>query len=403
MQFRYRATDPSGHIATGDREAADRFALNDDLRREGLTLLAAEPSRTPSRLASRFSGLMGRVSMHEKIIFGRSLGAMIEAGLPLSRALAVMERQSRNPTMKKVLLEVGEAVRRGEPLSKALGAHPRVFPPIFVSMVAAGEESGKVREALEVVSSQLEKAYLLSKKVKGALIYPGVIIGVMLSVAVLLFVFVVPTLTKIFTELNVDLPATTRAVIWLSDTLRGNSLLLLALVIGGPILMTFFLRSRAGHATTDWAAVHLPGISPIAKEVNAARTARTLGSLLSAGVSYLEATRITGDVLQNGYYKDILRRVTIQVEKGQPISKVFVESEKFYPPFVAEMIAVGEETGEISKMLGKVAAFYEDEVDQKTKNISTIIEPALMVVVGAGVGIFAISMISPMYSLVNAI
>lgn len=403
MKLRFRATDPSGHIAEGEREAADRFALNDELRREGLSLLSAEPAKAPSRIAARLAGLFGRVSAHEKIIFGRSLGAMIEAGLPLSRALAVMERQSRNPAMKKVLVAVGEAVRRGEPLSKALAARPDVFPAIFVSMVAAGEESGKLRESLDVVSSQLEKAYLLSKKVKGAMIYPGVIISIMVAVAVLLFTFVVPTLTNIFSELNVELPATTRAIIWLSEFLRGNGLVLAALVLGGPIAATYFFRSRSGQATLDWVAVHLPGVGPIAKEVNAARTARTLGSLLAAGVSYLEATRITGDVLQNGYYKAVLRRVESQVEKGQPISKVFAEAEKLYPPFVAEMVSVGEETGEISKMLEKVAVFYEEEVDQKTKNISTIVEPALMVVVGIGVGIFALSMISPMYSLVNAI
>jgi type IV pilus assembly protein PilC len=403
MKLRYRATDASGHIAEGEREAPDRFALNDELRREGLVLLSAEPAKAPSRAASRFAGIFGRVTAHEKIIFGRSLGAMIEAGLPLSRALAVMERQSRNPAMKKVLVAVGEAVRRGEPLSRALAARPDVFPPIFVSMVAAGEESGKLRESLDVVSSQLEKAYLLSKKVKGAMIYPGVIIGVMVAVAILLFIFVVPTLTKIFTELNVELPATTRAVIWLSEFLRGNGLALALLVLGGPVAAAFFFRSKPGRATLDWAAIHAPGIAPIAKEVNAARTARTLGSLLSAGVSYLEATRITGDVLQNGYYRAVMRRVESQVEKGQPISKVFAEAEKLYPPFVAEMVSVGEETGEISKMMEKVAAFYEEEVDQKTKNISTVIEPLLMVIVGAGVGVFALSMISPMYSLVNAI
>jgi type IV pilus assembly protein PilC len=403
MKFGYRATDASGHVATGERESPDRFALNEELRREGLVLLSAEPARAPSRVASRFAGLFGRVSAHEKIIFGRSLGAMIEAGLPLSRALAVMERQSRNPAMKKVLAAVGEAVRRGEPLSEALAEHPGVFPHLFVAMVAAGEESGKLRESLDVVSSQMEKAYLLAKKVKGAMIYPGVIIGVMVAVAILLFVFVVPTLTKIFAELNVDLPVTTRAVIWISEFLRGNGVVLSLFLVGGPIAATYFFRSRAGRATLDWLAIHLPGVAPIAKEVNAARTARTLGSLLAAGVSYLEATRITGDVLQNGYYKLVLRRVESQVEKGQPISKVFAEAEKLYPPFVAEMVSVGEETGEISKMLDRVAAFYEEEVDQKTKNISTIIEPLLMVIVGAGVGVFALSMISPMYSLVNAI
>lgn len=403
MKLRYRATDQSGHIAEGERESVDRFSLNDELRREGLTLLSAEPAVAPSRFAARFSGMLGRVSAHEKIIFGRSLGAMIEAGLPLSRALAVMERQSRNPSMKKVLVGVGEAVRRGEPLSKSLAAYPKVFPPIFVSMVSAGEESGQLRQALEVVSGQLEKTYLLSKKVKGAMVYPAVIVGIMLIVAVVLFIFVVPTLTGIFTELNVDLPLTTRIVIWLSDTMRANVLAVLGFAVGLPVLASAFFRSRAGVASLDWAALNLPVVSPIAKEINAARTARTLASLLSAGVSYLESTRITGEVLQNGYYRAIMRQVEEQVEKGQPISKVFIESEKYYPPFVAEMIAVGEETGEISKMLEKVAVFYEEEVDQKTKNMSTIVEPLLMVVVGIGVGFFALSMITPMYSLVNAI
>jgi type IV pilus assembly protein PilC len=403
MKFRYRATDASGHLSIGEREAADRFNLNDDLRRQGLVLIAAEPAKAPSRLASRLAGMLGRVSTHEKIIFGRSLGAMIEAGLPLSRALAVMERQSRNPAMKKVLAEVGEAVRRGEPLSKALGARPGVFPPIFVSMVAAGEESGKLRESLDVVSSQMEKGYQLAKKVKGAMIYPAVIIGVMLVVAVMLFIFVVPTLIGIFRELNVDLPVTTRAIIWFSDALqeRGALVGLVALVSAAALVLA--LKTRPGLAALDWAAIRLPVIGPIAKEVNAARTARTLGSLLSAGVSYLEATRITRDVLQNGYYKAVLEQVGRNVEKGQPISDVFIKAESLYPPFVGEMVAVGEETGEISKMMDKVATFYEDEVDQKTKNMSTIIEPLLMVVVGAGVGFFALSMISPMYSLVNAI
>lgn len=403
MKLHFRAADPSGHIAEGVREAEDRFALNEELRREGLSLLSADPAEAAPRLAARLGGMLGRVSMHEKVIFGRSLGAMIEAGLPLSRALAVMERQSRNVTMKKVLAELGEAVRRGEPLSKALAAHPKIFPPIFVSMVAAGEESGKLREGLDVVSAQMEKAYLLTKKVKGAMVYPAVIVCVMLAVAIVLFVFVVPTLTKIFSDLNVELPATTRAVIWISEALRASYLGLALGVVGVPTALVYFFRSAPGQRALDWAAVHFPLISPIAKEMNAARTARTLASLLSAGVSYLEATRITGDVLQNGYYKEVLRKVEVQVEKGQPISQVFAEAEKLYPPFVAEMLAVGEETGEISKMMEKVAVFYEDEVDQKTKNLSTVVEPLLMVVVGVAVGFFALSMISPMYSLVNAI
>lgn len=401
MKLRYRAIDGQGRVSSGEREAPDRFALAAELRRDGLSVISVEEGKGKSFLA-KLAASFGGVSTHERIIFGRSLSAMLQAGLPLSRALAVLERQSRNPGMKRVLAALGESVRQGASFSAALAAHPKVFPKLFVAMAAAGEESGKLRDALDVVSGQLEKSYLLTKKVRGAMVYPAVIILVMLVVAVLMFVFVIPTLTQTFTELGVELPLSTRAIIATSAFFQAHGLLAVAGMVGLAAAAFFGLRSGPGRAFLDWAVVKAPVFGPIVHEVNAARTARTLSSLLAAGVPYLDSARITREVLQNRYYQAVMADVERHVEKGQPISEVFAAAQDYYPPFVGEMVAVGEETGELSGMLEKVAIFYEDEVDQKTKNLSTVVEPLLMVVVGVGVGFFAISMISPMYSLVSA-
>ncbi|HEY4507567.1 MAG TPA: type II secretion system F family protein [Candidatus Paceibacterota bacterium] len=401
MKLRYRAIDGTGRVSAGEREATDRFALAEELRADGLSVISAEAGKGP-RLGDWLRSLVGHVSAHERIIFGRSLGAMLGAGLPLSRSLAVLERQSRNATMRQVLARIGESIRQGLPFSAALREHPRVFPQLFVSMASAGEESGKLRDALDVVSSQLEKSYLLTKKVRGAMIYPAVIIGVMLLVAVLMFIFVVPTLTKTFVELGVELPLATRAIIFVSDFTQAHGLLALGAAFVALAAVWLLARSPRGRVGIDWLVLRLPLISPIVREINAARTTRTLASLLSASVPYIEAVRTTREVLQNGYYRSVLDAVEANVEKGLPISDIFAKNERYYPAFVAEMVAVGEETGELSGMLEKVAIFYEEEVDQKTKNLSTVVEPLLMVIVGIGVGFFAIAMISPMYSLVSA-
>lgn len=401
MKLRYRAIDGTGRVTSGEREAADRFALAAELRNEGLVVVSTEEGKGPA-FVERLRAMVGRVSMHERIIFGRSLSAMLAAGLPLSRALAVLGRQTKNASMKRVLSQVEDSVRQGSSFSKALAEHPKVFPSLMVAMSAAGEESGKLREALDVVSGQLEKTYLLTKKVRGAMIYPAVIVGVMLTVAVLMFIFVVPTLTKTFVDLKVELPFATEVLIAVSTFLQSHGLVALGGLAVLAVAAALGVRTARGQVALDWVALHFPLLSPIVREVNAARTTRTLASLLAAGVPYLDSVRITSSVLQNSYYRTVLDAVGQNVEKGLPISDVFSKNDKLYPPFVGEMVAVGEETGALAGMLEKVAIFYEDEVDQKTKNLSTVIEPMLMVMVGAGVGFFAIAMISPMYSLVNA-
>ena len=270
-------------------------------------------------------------------------------------------------------------------------------------MVKSGEESGSVTQALKVVASQLEKAYQLSKKIRGALIYPAIILSIMVIIGVLMLVYLVPTLTSTFKDLKLTLPLSTRMVIFLSEFLKNNLLLnLLAVVVAMGTLFIFF-KTASGKRTLDVVALHTPIIGKIVKDVNSARTARTLSSLLSSGVDILVAIRITQGVIQNSYYKTVLAEAEVNIEKGAPISNIFFEHEKLYPAFVGEMVNIGEETGKLSEMLTNVATFYEDEVEQKTKDMSTVIEPFLMVFIGVGVGFFAISMLGPMYSLVDAI
>jgi type IV pilus assembly protein PilC len=328
---------------------------------------------------------------------------MIEAGLPVTRALEVMGRQSRSKAFKKLISDLGEDISHGKTLSDSMKEYPKVFSSLFISMVKAGEESGTVSASLGMVASQMEKSYVLLKKVRGALIYPAVIISVMIVISILMLIFMVPTLTATFEGIGVKLPLATRILISSSDFLVEHTLLVLAVLVGLVASSMVFFKSIVGKSVVDSVSIRLPVIGQIIKEVESARTARTLSSLLSAGVEIIMALDVTIDVLQNHLYKDALKRARTAIEKGESMSKVFGEYGHLYPLFVSEMVAVGEETGKISEMLVNVANYYENEVDQKTKDLSTIIEPVLMIIIGAGVGFFAISMLAPTYSLVDYI
>jgi len=328
---------------------------------------------------------------------------MMTAGLAVTRALSVMGKQAKSKTYKKLLSDLEMDVSHGKTLSESLGKQPKVFSQLFVSMVKAGEESGNVSGALGIVSSQMEKSYLLVKKVRGALIYPAVIIFVMIIIGILLLIFMVPTLSATFEGLGVELPLSTRVLIYSSNFLINNILMVLVALIVFATSLTLFLKSRIGRNFSDNLFIHVPVLGLMIKEFESARSARTLSSLLSAGVEIIVALDVTADVLQNHLYKNAIGQARTAIEKGEPMSAVFVANEHLYPLFVGEMVAVGEETGKISEMLMGVADYYEEEVDQKTKNLSTIIEPVLMVIIGIGVGFFAISMLAPTYSLVDYI
>ncbi len=403
MKYKFKAIRANGEKYEGEKEAENKFALYEAIKKEGGTFLHVEEVKERKSKAFTLPSFLKKVKMIEKIQFAKNLGVMIEAGLPITRALAVMERQSASAPFKKVLGALSADIVKGESLSLAMEKHPEVFSKLFLSMVKAGEESGSLTSALRSIGDQLDKSYILNKKIRSAMIYPAIILCIMVVIAILMLIFVVPTLSSVFKELNVQLPLMTRMVIGFSDFLKDHfiiSFLAMVAIIAGVM---YGKGTAKGKVFMDTFVLKIPIISKIVKETNAARTARTMTSLLSAGVDILVAIRITSDVVQNGFYKEVLKKAELAVEKGKPISAVFMAEEKLYPAFVGEMSSIGEETGKLSEMFGNIAVFYENEVDQKTKDLSTVIEPFLMVFIGAVVGIFALSMLSPIYSLVDTI
>ena len=398
--FHYKIQNTAGKYEEGEIVAENKYTLANQMKSEGKTVIVINEV-TKKKWGTIEISFLSRVKLQDKILFTKNLGAMIDAGMPLSRALDILIRQTKNVKFKKILQNIHEEITKGNSLSEALEKSPKVFSPLMISMVRVGEESGNLSESLRVVGVQLSNSYSLRKKVKGAMMYPAVVIAAMFIIGILMFMYVVPTLTVTFKEMETELPKSTQVVIFVSDTLAAHPLLIFSLIFGFIITLSVARKTRKGKRFVDVVSLHTPVLSKIIKDYNVALTARTLASLLSSGVGVVESLTITQDVLQNSKYKKVLAGAIIDVQKGIPLSSSFIENETLYEPLVGGMLEVGEETGQLSKMLEEMAEFYENEVSQATKDLSTIIEPILMVVIGTAVGFFAVSMITPMYSVMD--
>lgn len=403
MLFHYKILNKEGKVVEGDMEAKDKFALYHTIKQDGATVVSAEEVKDKREYnIPIISALFEGVKTRDKITFAKNLAKMTEAGLPITRALSILERQAKGQ-FKKVLVGLEDSLNKGDTLSDAMNVYPKVFSTLFISMVKAGEESGNLAQSLQNVGMQMEKSYLLTKKIRGAMMYPAVIFSLMIVIGVLMMVYMVPTLTATFVGLGIKLPLSTRIIIWISNFLKSYFIYVILGTIAFIFLSVMGYRTKRGQRISDYMFLHTPVIKEIVKQINSARTARTLSSLISSGVDIVLAIGITKEVIQNSYYKTVLEKIQEVIQKGEPISGVFTANPKLYPLFVGEMVSVGEETGKIGEMLLGVATYYEEEVDQKTKDMSSIIEPILMIFIGAAVGFFALSMLGPTYSLADAL
>lgn len=401
--FIYNGADANGESVTEVVTAEDRYAVYEIARQNGHVVKdVTEQSRfslTQFIDVEKINYYISWVSLDELVLASRNLGAMLRAGLPLSRALSVLERQTKNPRLKGVMVQLRERVNGGDQLFEAMQDHPATFDDLYVSMVRAGEEGGNLADSLNVLATQLKRSSDLKKKVKGAMIYPAIVISIMVGIGFLMMIFVMPSLTATFENMDIELPASTQLFISISNFINNQLLLTLGLLFGSLLSLYLFMRTKVGQIIFHWLYIKAPVIGTITKETNAARTARTLSSLLTSGVDMVRALDITAEVVQNRYYRAVITQAGEGVQTGQPLSESFIERSDIFPILVGEMIAVGEETGQISNMMLELAEFYEQEVENKTDNLSTIIEPLLMVVIGGGVGFFAMAMLSPIYSI----
>lgn len=406
MLFKFRAQNQQAQIVDGLREGANKFEIADTLKREGLLVLGVDEISQKKIFDARrlFSlSIFSRVSLEEKMIFARNLSVMVGAGLSFTKALDALVRQSKNKYFKDIVSSLADGIRQGKTFSETLFDFPDVFPSIFRAMIAAGEKAGNLEEVLQMLAEQMRRDYVLMKKIKGAMMYPAVIVFAMFGIAILMMIYVVPSLVDVLEQLNVELPVPTRIIIALSNfvTTRGwfAALIVAALVVGFAVgRKQPFIRKFTSQM---W--VQVPVVRALAKKMYAARIARSLGSLLSAGVSMVESLDIVSDVVGNVQYQKTLREARDTIQKGGKISSVFSANPRLYPDVVGEIMSVGEETGKLSDVLEKLATFYENEVESATKDLATIIEPVLMIIVGAAVGFFALSILQPMYSVVNAL
>lgn len=403
--FNYKAVKENGEVFEGFIDAIDEKELSKKIRNLGGVIVNFSKKKNISFLGlfKKMTIFGGGIKTSDKIVFAKNLSAMIGAGLSISKAMTTLEKQFQNNNFRKVVEGVNFSIKEGKTIHESLKEYPEVFPPLFISMVRAGEESGKIADSLMLVHDQMKNSETLRKKIKGALIYPLLITAVMIIIGILMLIFIVPTLQATFGDLGVALPLSTRIIIGFSNFLINNTVIFNSILFVVIFLISLGFKTKRGKEIFDIIVLKIPVISTMIKEINSARTARTLSSLLSSGVDVVTAFDITKDVLQNHYYKSILIEAKNNIQKGVPIADIFLKNEKFYPVIVSAMVEVGEETGKLPEMLLSIADFYEEEIDQKTKNISTIIEPVLMVVIGFAVGFFAISMITPMYSLMNTI
>ncbi|MGZ4415934.1 MAG: type II secretion system F family protein [Gaiellaceae bacterium] len=400
-EFAYDAINAQGLLTSGVVSAPDVSSAREQLQARGLL-----PSSLNERAAAgedSFGSIFKKVKPKSLQVFARQLATMIEAGVSVVAALVTLEEQTDDKYLKEVVGEVRADVESGLILSRALARHPKVFSRLFVAMVAAGESSGTLDIVLDRVATQIEKETKLKRRVKSAMVYPVVVLSFASLVLIFMLMFIVPVFQKVFDELNGQLPTPTRIIISMSHALRGYWFVIFPVI--GLIIYTIRRLKHTPEGTKRWDQFKLRvpmKIGDTVQKIALARISRTLATLVSAGVDIISALDITAGTAGNWVLENALMKTSERVHDGVPISIPLAE-DPIFPPMVSQMVKIGEETGELDKMLGKIADFYEDEVDSSIAALTSIIEPLLMIGVGAMVGTIVISMYLPMFKLLTLI
>lgn len=399
--YKYKAQKIDGEIVSGVQKAQNKEELAISLSRENYILLSAVKEEKKKR--SIKISLKRGVPLIERMVFTRHLAVMISSGFPFDKSLDVLENQTKNKKFKEVIGDIKESVIKGEQFSESLKKHPNVFNEIYINMVKVGEETGNLKEVLNTLAAQMKKDHDIRSKVKSAMMYPAVLICLMGIIGIVMMIYVLPKFSQVFREMNVSMPTTTRIILSLGDILAKYWYLIPVAIF---LIIFGFLRikkTKQGKKTLDIISLKVPLIGPLLKMLNTARTARILSSLIKSGVPIIKSLEILSTTLTNHLYQNAIKETAKEIQKGKSLKEVLLNYQNIYSYLLLQMIEVGEETGSMGDVLADLATFYEGEVDTATKNFSSIIEPALMIIIGIAVAIFAISIVQPMYSMMGAI
>lgn len=395
--FTYQAKDPRGEDRSGEIEASDLHNAVVTLRKKGLIVIKVTPHLEQDNFFTRF---LNRVSFSDLVSVTRQLATMVGAGLVLSEALDILAEQQSSKKLGKVLEEVSQDVKSGLTLNQALSKHPDVFPTLYVNLVKSGEASGKLDEVLLKMADSLEKEREFKARVRGAMIYPIIVIIMMGLVMLIMVTFVMPRLTALYKQSSIELPLPTKILIGISDFIIGFWWLILAVIIIGVISFKRWVSSPNGKIIFDSLVLKIPLIGSIITGVTLTNFSRTFSLLIGAGIPLLDSINIVADVTNNATFKQALKQAYEGVAKGLSFSSLL--NSNAFPRLVPQMVKVGEETGKVDEIFTKLASYFESESDNMVKNLTVAIEPIVLVILGVGVGFLVIAVILPIYKLTTS-
>jgi type IV pilus assembly protein PilC len=397
--YTYTARDAAGNIKTGAVDARSSQSAIILLKERGVYVISLNEKN--DSVFNQLGNIRG-VPGGDLVAMSRQLATMVAAGLPISKTLDVLLQQTNNATLRKVLTECLRDVEGGTPLSAAFGRHPRIFSPTFQALVNAGESSGKLDEVLLRIAVTMEAEQELNSKFKTAMIYPIIIIGAMVLVFFGMMFFVIPRLADMYESLNVPLPMITAFMINMSKFLTSYWYVFLILVAAGVFALKTFMSSDVGKEFNAQAIFKMPVFGRITKLKEYAQFTRTLGLLISAAIPIVDALNIVAQVSGNSKIRQATREAALNVEKGNSLSD-YLKKTEIFPPLIAQMVSVGEETGKVDDMLTQISAFYDRETDHAVKGLSAALEPLILIMLGAMVAVLIISIIVPIYKITSAL
>ncbi len=402
MKYKYKARNQAGALQEGIVEASTMSNASALLQRHNLVVVSLEPQKETNPFLG-LSRLWEGVSGKEFVFFSRQMAVMVEAKVPLLSALKGIIEQVTNPYFANILSSVLADVDEGKSFSEALRKHPDVFSELYVNMVQSGEISGNLQQSLESLADNIEKNYVLTQKIKGVLYYPAFILSAFFLVGFLMISFVIPKLTEMLEETNAQLPITTKMLIWTGNFMQNYWWAVLIIIIAAISGLIYYIRTEDGKKEFDVIKLKVPVVGKVFKFVYLARFAENLSTLVKSGIPIVTALQIAGRVVGNIVFENHIIEAANRVKTGGTISEVLMSKEEDFPPVMVQMIKVGEDTGKLDTTLNTMAKFYSREADQIVSNLSSIIEPVLIVILGVGVGTLVFSIIIPIYNIAQGI
>ena len=400
--FRYIAKDRVGKTVNGMSEAKDRNAALEGLRKKGLIIISLTDESSDIGKGTSFFGRQTKVKLDDLVMFARQLATMVDAGITLVAALDILGEQTDNKAFGAIILTVRNDVETGSSLSAAMAKHKKVFSPLFINMVRAGESSGMLDDILDRLSEYLEKTSSLQKKVQSAMVYPAVVSGMALFITLLLMLKVVPVFKEVFSGFGAKLPGPTQFLVDLSDALQ-HYFILIALGLAGLVyLFKKYLETEKGRMRFDGFTLKAPIFGVLLRKVAISKFTRTLSTLIKSGVPILSALEIVGKTSGNKVVEAAIDKVRANVREGETIADPLAKSGVF-PSMVTRMVSVGEQSGELEKMLSKIADFYDEQVDTSVKGLTSLIEPLIIAFLGIVIGGIVIAMFLPIFKLTTVV